>query len=463
MYCRMSVTRIMRILRTFYAVPLVLFFLSSCATYQTADLKADLLSGEEIARRYSLDADWWKLYNDPDLNGLIQRALVRNADLARSAIAVNRALYRARLIGADLLPIFSGGGSASADKNLKSGSSDRSFQSQVGVSYELDLWRKLRNAASAQEWEYLATQEDLQAGRLALINSVVDIYFDLRYLNEAIKLTRSNVARYVRLLELTRFKYEAGKVALLEPLQAEQALLAARNSLFDLETRHKDSEQALRDLLDFRPDDMLSVRDTGLMTVTGVGVDLDVPIAALAARPDIRAAENRLQGSFKTLQADRAGWYPNISIGSTLRTSSNTTERFFDVPFLAGTVEISFPFLDWNAVRWQIRISEADFETARIDFTSTVTAALNEVDAAYYAWGKSLQTLDNMVEKHKKDLAIRDYYQTRYEFGAAELKDYLDAQNTADVSMLSALEARYHSIRAENLVFKAMGGRYRAI
>lgn len=463
MSCRIALSHLVRILRAFWAVPPVLFLLTSCATYQTADLKTDLLSGEEVARRYSLDTDWWKLYNDPDLNGLVQTALARNADLARSAIAVNRALYRARLIGADLLPVFSGGGSASADKNLGSGSTARSFQSQAGVGYELDLWRRLRNAASAQEWEYLATREDLQAGRLALINSVVDIYFELRYLNEAIRLTRSSVARYVRLLELTRFKYEVGKVALLEPLQAEQSLLAARNSLFDLENRHKEAEQALRDLLDSRPGDVLPVRDTGLLSMKGVGVDLDVPIAALAARPDIRAAENRLQGAFKTLQSDRAAWYPGISIGSTIRTASNTTDRFFDVPFLAGTVEVSFPFLDWNAVRWQIRISEADFETARIDFTSTVTAALNEVDAAYYAWGKSLQTLDNMVEKHRKDLAIRDYYETRYELGAAELKDYLDAQNTVDSSMLSALEARFQSIRAENLVFRAMGGRYRAL
>lgn len=436
--------------------------LASCAEYQTAPLKRDLIPAETIARDYTLDQEWWTAYGDEDLNTLARTALARNVNLARSAVTVNRALYNARLIGADLLPAFSADASAASDRNLASGDAARSYQSRVGVSYELDLWRKLRNAASAQEWEYLATREDLESARLALLNSVVDAYFDLRYLNEAIGLTESNVERYARLLTLTESKHRLGKVAAVEPLQAAQSLLSAKNSLFQLESSRKSVEQTLRDLLDARPGEALAVRADGLLDTPTPGVNLDVPVAALAARPDIRAAEDRLHKAFKTVQANRASWYPTVTLGSTLRASSDTSERLFDVPLLGGTVQISFPFLQWNTIRWQIKISEADFDLARLDFIQTVTAALNEVDAARYDWSKTLQILDTMTEKHAKDVAISDVYRTRYELGAAELKDYLDAQNTADASMLSVLEAKYRSIRAENLVFKAMGGRYLA-
>ena len=88
------------------------------------------------------------------------------------------------------------------------------------MSYEVDLWQKLRNAANAQEWEYKATMEDREAARLALVNSVADTYFELKYLDESIKVMDASVKRYQELLRLIEAKYEFGKVASVEPLQA---------------------------------------------------------------------------------------------------------------------------------------------------------------------------------------------------------------------------------------------------
>lgn len=117
----------------------------------------------------------------------------------------------------------------------------------------------------------------------------------------------------------------------------------------------------------------------------------------------------------------------------------------------------------WNTIRWNIKISEADFESAKLDFTQAVTSALNEVDTVYFSYANAQRSLENTLSKHQKDVRIGEYYQTRYDLGAAELKDYLDALNTADNSMLSALEAKYRVIRYENQIYKAMGGRYERI
>ena len=110
-------------------------------------------------------------------------------------------------------------------------------------------------------------------------------------------------------------------------------------------------------------------------------------------------------------------------------------------------MRVSFPFLQWNTIRWNIKISEADFESAKLDFTQAVTSALNEVDTAYFSYANAQRSLENTLSKHQKDVRIGEYYQTRYDLGAAELKDYLDALNTADNSMLSALEAKYRVIQ----------------
>lgn len=444
-------------------VALLLACLTGCANYPMGDLKTDLLPAEDVAARYSLNTAWWKGYGDADLDRLVASALERNVDFARSAVAVNRALYQAKLLSADLVPTFSADASASTSHNIDNGNAARAYNSEFGVSYEVDLWQKLRNAATAQEWEYTATMEDREAARLALANNVVDTYFDLKYLHDAIGVMEASVRRYQELLRLIEAKYEFGKVASVEPLQAQQSLLAARNSLLDLQEQRNAAQQTLRDLLNARPGENPVIGNADLMAFPTVGVDLDVPVAALSARPDIRAAEARLQSAFKDLQSMQASWYPGITIGSTLGASSSTSGNVFDVPLLAGTVRVTFPFLQWNTIRWNIKISEADFETAKLDFTEAVTSALNEVDAAYFSYANAQRILENTVSKHEKDVRIGDYYRIRYDLGAAELKDYLDALNTADNSMLSALEAKYRTIRYENLIYKAMGGRYERV
>lgn len=85
---------------------------------------------------------------------------------------------------------------------MKAGQTSHNYASELGVSYEIDLWRKLSSAASAQEWEYKATQLDMETTRLALINNVVDSYFHLVYLSQAIRVTEQNIDFYTQLLQI---------------------------------------------------------------------------------------------------------------------------------------------------------------------------------------------------------------------------------------------------------------------
>lgn len=434
----------------------ITMLLASCANYSMAPLQEGLIPTSEMSGWVRND-QWWDGYADPELNRLVQTALHNNVNLARSAIAVNRALYQANLIGADLIPTFSGSAKAGPSTALNSGTTSHSYQGSLGLSYEIDLWQRLTNSANAAQWEYEATAKDRETARLALINSVVDAYFQLRYQEEAMAVTKSSMERYTRLLEIVRAKYDLGRGTAVEPLQAEQFLLQARNSLLSLQASRNTTEQLLRDLLNARPGLALSMSTQPLLQTQTVPVELSVPIAALSARPDIQAAEARLQSAFKNLQSTQNSWYPGVSIGSTLNLSTNSANRFFELPILGNLVQVTFPFLDFNRLRWNLRISESDFETSRLTFIETVTTALNEVAAARYAFENASLSLSNTLAKYEKDMRISEYYATRYELGAAELKDYLDALNTADSSMLSALESKYQSIRYENQVYKAMG------
>ena len=111
---------------------------------------------------------------------------------------------------------------------------------------------------------------------------MADTYFELKYLDESIKVMDASVKRYQELLRLIEAKYEFGKVASVEPLQAQQSLLSARNSLLDLQDRQNVARQTLRDLLNIRPGENPAIGNADLMSYPTVGVDLDVPVAALS-------------------------------------------------------------------------------------------------------------------------------------------------------------------------------------
>jgi NodT family efflux transporter outer membrane factor (OMF) lipoprotein len=443
-------------------IPCALFCLviAGCATQPSITIPdTGLITYQAIASDFRIDHEWWKAYGDKNLDRIVELAIANNTDLKKSAITVNKALYKANLLGQELVPEFSGSGNASTTTNTKAGETTHNYTAKLGVSYELDLWRKLSSAASAQEWEYKATQEDLETVRLALINNVVDSYFHLVYLNQAIRVTEQNIRFYTQLLRIINNKYTVGKVDALEPFTAEKSLLSSQNNLMTLETTRKTVEQTLRNLLNLKPEDKLDIPLEDILSVSLTNVDLDIPVAALGLRPDVKAAEYRIQSAFLDWESVKASVYPGISIGSTLSVSSDKSSTLFNVPFLAGTVQINLPFLQWNKLQWNIKISEADFENAKLDLTSTVNTALNEVDTYYYSYRKSLSLLDNVNRKYDTDSKISIYNQMRYEAGADELKDWLDAKCSENQSLLTLLESKYNTINYENAIYKALGAR----
>ena len=441
---------------------LLCLILAGCATQTTTIPDMGVIPQQTIVAGYKIDSEWWKTYHDENLNKLVAIALENNIDLKKSAITVNKALYEANLLGQNLVPEFSGSLGASVSNNMKAGQTSHNYTSELGVSYEIDLWRKLSSAASAQEWEYKATQQDMETTRLALINNVVDSYFHLVYLNQAIHVTEENIGFYTQLLQIINNKFTSGKVDALEPLTAEKSLLASKNSLMTLENNRKTVEQTLRNLLNLRPGDKLDIKTADILMTPATNVDLNVPISALGLRPDVKAAEYRIQSAFLDWESVKASVYPSVTIGSTLSTASNKSSSMFNVPFLGGTVNINLPFLQWNKIKWNIKISEADFENAKLNLTSSVNTALNEVDTYYYSYEKSVSLLDNLSRRYDNDAKISVYNRMRYEAGATELKDWLDAKTSENSSMLSLLEGKYNTITYENAIYKSLGAKLSA-
>ena len=357
--------------------------LSGCATIgaMPTDVASELNYTAEIKERYKANENWWTQYNNAELNRLVDLALANNPDYLKAAININKELYNLNLATSDLFPTLSGGMNASGQRQISTSDNFASnFSGETGLSYEADLYGKIRDLQDAQKFEYEATVMDKESARLSLINSVVDLYFNLEYLQNSKDVTQENIKNYEDILKITETKYKSGKIDNLEYLQTKQSLLSEQNRLLEIETQFKEMETSLKNILNLRQEEALNIQFGNILLQENLGVNLDVPVAVLANRPDLLASQYRLEKAFKNLQAENKNWYPNVSLNGLLGTSSDKARTTFDFPYLLGSVSVDLPFLDWNRVENNVKLSEADYEITAIDFKKRTIETAHRIE-----------------------------------------------------------------------------------
>jgi raw score 12.13 len=214
-------------------------------------------------------------------------------------------------------------------------------------------------------------------------------------------------------------------------------------------------------LLNLKPDDALNINFPHILSVKTVGVNLNVPVSVIANRPDVKGYQARLSSAFKNAKATEKSWFPEITLGGSLsRNATNQTGTTTSSSIGAGNVGITLPFLNWNTVKWNVKISEADYETARLNYEKSITTALNDVDTNYFAFTQAQSQFANVQQTYNYNQRITQYYRNRYNAGVSELREWLTAANTEKASQLSILQAKFNVIQAENAVYSSMAGYY---
>ena len=392
----------------FLSLALVLV-LSGCAVKNIYENYKQILLEDNASSELNLNTSWWKQYEQSYLDELVELALKNNTDLAKAAINVNKALAQAGVLQANLIPSFNAGFEATSSKNIKEGGAvTRSFGSSIGLNYELDLWQKLANSKDAAMFEAKATKFDLEASKLSVINSVADAYFQILYLNESIKTYEQILEIYNELNKIVGLKFEA----------------------------------------------------LTLSPVKRAGVDLEVPTSAISNRPDLRAAIYRIEEGILNYKASQKEFYPTITLGASLKSSTNKKEEAFSLKFLNGNIALNLPFLNYHKLKSNLKVSEANFELAKLNYISTLNSALNEIDAFYKGYLNDEALLTNYQEQIKNYEEISKIYELKYSYGKVELKQFLEAKNSELEAKIGLLKVKYTLLQDELNIYKAMAGKF---
>lgn len=421
---------------------LIVFLLAGCAS---KDLD---YSPKDIYKDYN--ASWQYDFNSTRLNNLIKMAIEKNEDLAIATLNLNIALRRAGLSRQDLLPSFSAGFGGSLNRNVNmSDSWKKGFNSEFALSWQLDIFGKLYDAYESKNYNALKSSLDLKSVHLSVVNSVIDEYFHILYLNDKISNLSSNLTNLEQLHQIIQIKFQYGKETRLSLAQSSQNLLNLRNSLLSAQKELQSAYENLNNLTDNKDkfdDEKLS---NLALSELDLGIELsqdDIELKWLEKiqnRPDINAALSALNAGFYDYRSSKKAFLPSVSLGASLSDSDEKFNKAFGFEFFSSNLRVNLPFLDYFRLKDNLKISEYEFEILRLNYEKALKNAINETIkfANFYINDKTiLENMQNIVLENEQILQI---YEHKYELGGAELKDFLEAKNNFINSQNSLINQKY--------------------
>ena len=464
--------------RSFFLAPaLSVALLSGCAIgpdYQRPQTAAPLEYKQAAGWTQANPSDslargaWWELYGDPQLNALVEKLNSANQSVAQSeaqfrqAQALVRSARGAFLPSADLSvgKTRSSQGTGSSNSSLTSSSSGirDTLNAQVGVSWEADVWGKLRRDLEANEASAEASLADLAAMRLSQQSELVQNYLQLRVIDEQKRLLEATVEAYQRSLKMSENQYRAGISGKDAVAQAQTQLRNTQASLIDLIWQRAQFENAIAVLTGQAPAGFNLAEIKNVPKLPQIPVSL--PSQLLERRPDIASAERSVIAANANIGVAKAAYYPDFSLSLSGGYSSSQYQDWISVPnrFWSVGPKISLPLFDGGQRSAEVDRNEAVYDQTVAKYRQTVLDGLREVEN-YMVQLKVLGD-ETVVQEQALDSARESLRLTtnQYKAGLIAYLDVVSVQTTALSTERSVLNLLQSRLIASVQLIAALGG-----
>jgi multidrug efflux system outer membrane protein len=461
----------------------ILVFLSSCRLgkeYQRPDLKLpakfDSVGKQSFGDTSSIaDIDWKTFFIDPKLQELIEKALQHNNDLQvairRMDIAGLLVTQSKALSWPEVDAQVSGSINRPSDNSL-TGLSIKSFlgksyvenyDARIMVSWEIDVWGKIRGQKEVALTEYLRSGEARKAVQTRLVSDIAKEYFNLLMLDRQLEIARENLTWSDSFVVATRLLKDAGLGTALAVQRAESQRLTTALLIPQIEQSIVESENFLKTLTGEYPGTI--DRNVGLDDIR-ITPDLTtgLPAAMVSRRPDVRVAELSLVSANAQIGIEKANMYPmlNLAVGTGLE--SFKASNWFNIPgslFGLGAGTIAQPIFRRKALRTRYEISKVEREIAVNEFRQSVLQASSEVVTALSSIEKLKQ--QEQLAKMQTD-TLRSAIRNAQLLFKSDMADYLEvitAQANALIAELNLASIQRQQLDAIVELYRSLGGGWR--
>jgi NodT family efflux transporter outer membrane factor (OMF) lipoprotein len=409
---------------------------------------------------------WWTLYDSAELDELQNRLIAGNPTLAAALANYAQARALSDESRAGLFPTLGVGAGAERAREslhdpLRGPTAPTYYNDNTlggSVSYELDLWGRIRNEVAAGEANAAAAAADLENARLSLIAQLVDDYVQLRSLDRDSAILDETVNTYTRALSITRQRHDAGIAPGLDVSQAQTQLNTARSQAAQTLAQRALMEHAIAALLGVSASSF-SIKPE-IVAIKLPQVPTGVPSTLLERRPDIAGAQRRMIAANANIGVARAAFFPSLTLGAQGGFQSGGFSNLLSAPsaFWAIGPNVLLSVFDGGLRRAQVAQARAEFDASAANYRGTVVSAFQQVE-------DSLATLNHyhdaaVEEKAAVDAAQRslDLSMALYVKGATDYLTVVTAQTAVLQTQLEALNLDTLQLRASVDLIRALGG-----
>ncbi|RUT34072.1 efflux transporter outer membrane subunit [Pseudomonas sp. PAMC 29040] len=411
---------------------------------------------------------WWELYGDTQLNGLVEKLNSSNQTVAQSeaqfrqAQALVRSARGAFLPSADLSvgKTRSSQGTGSSNSSLTSSSSGirDTLNAQVGVSWEADVWGKLRRGLEANEASAEASLADLAAMRLSQQSELVQNYLQLRVIDEQKRLLQATVEAYQRSLKMSENQYKAGISGKDAVAQAQTQLRNTQANMIDLIWQRAQFENAIAVLTGQAPSGFSLAETTTVPALPQI--PLSLPSQLLERRPDIASAERSIIAANANIGVAKAAYYPDFSLSLQGGYSSSQYQDWISVPnrFWSVGPKVSLPLFDGGQRSAEVDRNEALYDQTVAKYRQTVLDGLREVEnylVQLKVLGDEAVVQEQALESARESLRLTS---NQYKAGLIAYLDVVVVQATALNTERNVLNLRQSRLIASVKLIAALGG-----
>jgi NodT family efflux transporter outer membrane factor (OMF) lipoprotein len=416
--------------------------------------------------------NWWTVFNDPRLDQLESQVAAANQNIKAAVARLQQARAETRIQRSSLFPALNVG--ASATRSRTSVNSPRfpkglepvggNFDLEADLSYEFDVWGRVRNSVNSAKASQQASAADLAALDLSMHAELVTDYFTLCGQDAHQVLLDRTVDDYTRSLQLTQNLYDGGAAALADVEQARAQLETARTQAADTRLQRAQSEHAIAVLVGENPSSFHLESKPLPLDQPPPPLDPGLPSALLERRPDVAAAERRVASANFTVGVARAAYFPQFSLAASFGYDSVHSSNWLTAPsrmWSAGPSGV-LSVIDAGRHRAQSDQAHAVFDEQVADYRNVVLTAYQEVEDALAALRQLQQESTSEAAAVTATRKALEQSQYRYKAGLVTYLEVATNETAHLQAQLSSVSIQVRRMNASVLLVKALGGGWKS-
>jgi len=415
-------------------------------------------------------ADWWKSFNSPTLNDLMDQARTANDDIAAAIARIRQADAQARIAGAPLLPSVGVEADGTRARELQPtvGPSGRltptpntfnTFTTALTASYQLDFWGRNRALHDAARMAALASRYDRATVELTVMQSVASTYFQALELRDRLQVAQRNVASARDTLKGLQLEAQVGTLTALDVAQQETTVATLEAAIPPLTQQLGTTLDALAILVGKQPE-AVDVTSGTLADLAEPKVQPGMPSELLMRRPDVAQAEAQLIAANADIAAARAAFFPTISLTADGGFASASLSKLFNPVsrVWSATAGLTQPIFEGGALAGQYQLNKGRYAELLADYHKAVISAFGNVEDALVS---VQQTADQLQRQQQAVATARHAYeltQAQFHAGVINILVVLSTETALFTAEDTLVQVKYSHLNALVALYSALGG-----